>query len=90
MIITPSQARAFIRAAVDDKFGDGTSDMVDAVHTGDVSLSAIGQRFGISKQAVSQRVRRARTYTRRMLVAAGILPPHKSPKEYVSLAKTET
>lgn len=65
--------RAIIRAAVDDKFGEGTTAIIQDTITGHSTQEEVAIRLGVTQQAVSQRIRKARTYTRRLLIAAGMV-----------------
>jgi hypothetical protein len=67
------QTRAIIRAAVDAQYGEGTSEMVDAYECGTESQRDIGVRLDVTQQAISSRVRKAKTYTRMLLRSAGIV-----------------
>jgi AraC-like DNA-binding protein len=66
-----TQAIALLRAAINDRYGEGMADALqdcDSTHT----QTEVAARFGIKRSALCRRLRRARTYARRLALAAGI------------------
>jgi predicted DNA-binding protein YlxM (UPF0122 family) len=72
MLTLSEQSKAIIKAAVDERFGENTSQMVTDYQQGDISQETLAARYNLTQQAISQRVRKARTFTRRILRAAGV------------------
>lgn len=61
-----------VRAAVDERYGDGTSTMIDEVMDGVSTHHSIAVTLGVSRQSITRRINKAKVYARRLLHMAGV------------------
>jgi hypothetical protein len=80
----PPQAQLLMRAFIDDRYGDGTSDMLEADTTGYYTHSELATRFNLTRQAVSHRIAVTRTCLRRIARLARKAVAEQAQKKQVA------